>query len=141
MARRDAYLEHLASVPLFAALSKKELTKVARLTTELHLKAGTEVVREGEPGREAFIIVSGTAAVKRNGRRIATLGPGDAFGELALLDHGPRTATVVADTDLEVLVLNAGEFAGLLDEVPAVARKLLRTLATRVRELDRKLYG
>jgi CRP-like cAMP-binding protein len=79
--------------------------------------------------------------VKRNGRKVGTLGPGDAIGELSLLDHGPRTATVTADTPMTLLVLSAREFAGVLDEVPGLAQKLLAQLARRVRELDRQIYG
>jgi CRP-like cAMP-binding protein len=79
--------------------------------------------------------------VKRNGRKVAMLGPGDAFGELALLDHGPRTATVTAATPLKVLVIGAREFAGILDEVPPIAHKLLKSLAGRIRELDVKTFG
>jgi CRP/FNR family cyclic AMP-dependent transcriptional regulator len=87
------------------------------------------------------VIVDGTATVRRNGRKVGTLGPGDAIGELALLDHGPRTATVTATTPLKVLVIGAREFAGVIDEVPPIAHKLLKALAALVRELDTKLYG
>ncbi len=93
---------------------------------------------KGSIGREAFIIVDGTAEVRRNDKKVATLGPGDCFGELALLDHGPRTATVVATTDLKVLVLGAREFAGILDEVPPIAHKLLKSLAARIRDARRQ---
>ena len=97
--------------------------------------------QEGDQGREAFVIIDGTATVKRNGRKVGTLGPGQSLGELSLLDHGPRTATVTADTDITVLVLSAREFAGVLEEVPSLAQKLLAQLAGRVRELDRQIYG
>ena len=99
------------------------------------------LVDQGDAGREAFVIIEGTATVKRNGRKVGTLGPGDAIGELALLDHGPRTATVTADTDMTVLVLSAREFSGVIEEVPGLAHKLLVELAARVRELDRQIYG
>ncbi len=141
MARRDDYLDHLASVPLFSACSKRELQKIARAGDETTVKAGTTLMTQGEAGRECFIIISGRASVKRANRKVAALGPGDAVGELSLLDHGPRTATVVADDDLEVYVLGSRQFAGVLDDVPSLARKLMAALAARVRELDSKMFG
>lgn len=136
--RRDEALRHLENVPLFSALSKKDLQQVAKLSTELAVKAGTELVDQGRAGTEFFLIMSGTATVKRNGRKIATLGPGQFFGELALLDRGPRSASVVAEGDMDVLVVSAREFGGMLDEVPGVATKLLAGLAARLREADTK---
>jgi CRP-like cAMP-binding protein len=138
---RTSHLDHLASVPLFSACSKKELEAVRRASDELTLPAGRVLCEQGKVGREAFIIVGGTAEVRRNDRKVATLGPGDYVGELALLDHGPRTATVTAQTELDVLVLGAREFAALVDQVPAIAHKLLKALASRVRELDTKTFG
>jgi CRP-like cAMP-binding protein len=84
------------------------------------------------------VIVDGTAKVTRQGRKVATLGPGAAFGELALLDRAPRNASVVAETPMELVVLGQREFAGILDEVPGFARKLLAGLAHRLREADAK---
>ncbi|MGH9186198.1 MAG: cyclic nucleotide-binding domain-containing protein [Acidimicrobiales bacterium] len=141
MAGRDAYLDHLATVPLFRACSKKELQRIARASDEINVEAGRLLTEQGTAGRECFVIVEGTATVRRNGRKVATLGPGDYVGELALLDHGPRTATVVADTPMKVLVLGPREFTGVLDEVPGLHRKLLAGLAGRVRELDAKAFG
>ena len=138
---RQSHLDHLASVPLFSACSKKELQAVARASDEVDLPAGKVLCEQGTIGREAFIIVTGTAEVRRNGRKVADVGPGSCFGELALLDHGPRTATVTATSDVTVLVLAAREFAALLDQVPPIAHKLLRSLAERVRTLDARAYG
>lgn len=115
---REEYLNHLASVPLFSGCTTKELRDIAKATVELTLDQGKEFVTQGDVGREAFIIVDGTAEVTRSGQTIGQLGPGDCVGELALLDHGPRTATVTATTPLTVLVLGPREFSGLLDEVP-----------------------
>ena len=129
MAIRQAYLDHLARVPLFATCSTKDLQKIAKASDEIAVKAGTTLVDQGQQGREAFIVVDGTAAVKRNGRKITTLGPGAVIGELSLLDRGPRTATVTADTDMTVLVIDQRNFAGVIDQVPALAHKLLATLA------------
>jgi CRP-like cAMP-binding protein len=138
---RDAYLDHLSTVPLFSALSKKDLQKIARASDEIALASGRAVVQEGTTGHEAFVILEGKATVERKGLKVAELGPGDYFGELALLDGGPRTATVIATTPMTVLVLGQREFSGVLDEVPGLSHKLLATLARRVRELDEKAYG
>jgi CRP-like cAMP-binding protein len=138
---KSAYLEHLSQVPLFRSLSRRDLQRVARAADELRVEAGRVLTEQGQVGRECFVILDGTAAVRRNGRKVATLGPGDAAGELSLLDHGPRTATVVAEGPMTVLVIGARELSGLLDEVPAVAKKLLVALAARVRELDAKAFG
>lgn len=138
---RKSHLDHLAAVPLFSACSKKELQEVARHSDQVDLPAGRTLCEQDSIGREAFVILEGSADVRRNNRKVATLGPGDCVGELALLDHGPRTATVTAATDVSVLVLGAREFSGLIDEVPAIAHKILKSLAGRVRELDVKTYG
>ena len=87
------------------------------------------------------MVVEGEAVVKRNNRVVSSLGPGDAIGELALLDHGPRTATVEAATPMTVLVLSAREFSGVLDDVPGLSHKLMGALAARVRDLDKQIYG
>ena len=136
MPSRDAYLDHLAEVPLFSAASKQDLAKIARASDEVDVKAGRILVEEGRTGHEVFLILDGTATVKRKNRKVATLGPGQYFGELALLDKGPRTATVQADTDMKVLVLGQREFLGVLDEVPGLAYKILRMMAHRLREAD-----
>ncbi len=141
MAIRQAYLDHLARVPLFATCSTKDLQKIAKASDEIAVKAGTTLVDQGQQGREAFIVVDGTASVKRNGRKITTVGAGAVIGELSLLDRGPRTATVTADTDMTVLVIDQRNFAGVIDQVPALAHKLLATLAGRIRDLDRANYG
>ena len=138
---REQYLDHLASVPLFTGFTTNELRDVAKATVELTLDQGKEFVTQGEVGREAFIIVEGTADVLRGGSKIAQLGPGAVVGELALLDHGPRTASVVAATPITVLVLGPREFSGLIDEVPTLTHKILAYLASKVRELDSQHFG
>jgi CRP-like cAMP-binding protein len=138
---RQQYLDHLAAVPLFSACSKKELQAIARASVEVDIPEGRMFVEQGQTGREAFIVLDGKAEVTRNGRKVATFGPGDYVGELALLDRGPRTASVTATTPMKVLVIGPREFSGLLDEVPTITHKLLASLATRVRELDKANYG
>lgn len=141
MASRNSYLDHLASVPLFAACSQKELQKIAKAVDESHVDAGRVLIEQGDTGQECFIVLDGTAAVKRNNRTFTKAGPGDCIGELALLDRGPRTATVVAETPMDLLVIGPRQFSGVLDEVPSLARKLMATLASRIRDLDSKTYG
>jgi CRP/FNR family transcriptional regulator, cyclic AMP receptor protein len=141
MASRSAYLEHLASVPLFSSLSRRDLQKIARASDEVEAKAGRVLVDQGRTGHEFFLIIDGKATVRRNGRKLTELGPGEYFGELALLDRGPRSATVSADTDMTLLVLGQREFAGVLDEVPGMAHKMLATMAQRLREADTRAIG
>ena len=126
----------LAEVPLFSACSRKELQIVARQTERLHAEPGRVLVREGAAGAEFFVIISGTAVVSRHGQAVATLGPGDYFGDLALLERAPRNATVTARTAMELAVLGQREFAAMIDEVPGFAHKLLSGLAHRLREYD-----
>jgi len=136
MARHDAFIDHLQQVPLFAACSRKDLQLVARRAEDVRVAAGKTLVSEGETGHEFFVILQGTAKVSRQGRKIASIGPGAAFGELALLEKAPRNATIIAETDMELVVLGQREFAGLIDEVPGFARKLLAGMAKRLREAD-----
>lgn len=138
MARKDEKLEHLSKVRLFAALPKKDLTLLGRASDEVRVPAGKVLVEQGKPGFEFYLILDGKASVHRSGRRVASLGPGEYFGELAVLDRRPRNATIKADTDMELLVLGQREFSGLLDEVPGLAHKLLQTMAGRLWEADQK---
>lgn len=138
---RAQITQHLSQIPMFAACSKKELAAIARTTTEVHLEDGHVLTTQDEPSREAFVIASGNVVVRRNNRKVAELGPGQMIGEMGLLDRGPRTATVVADGPVDALVLTPQEFSSLLAEVPSIGTKLLKSLATRVRDLDAKVYG
>jgi len=128
----------LSDIWLFSTVSSRDLKTIRRATEEVTVPAGRVLVEEGTIGREFFIIVDGKASVRRNGRKIATLGPGQYFGELALLDRRPRSATVVAETEMQLLVLGQRQFNGVLDAVPALSRKLLAAMAARVRESDTK---
>ena len=141
MASKKSYLESLGKVSLFSSCSNKDLEKIAKAGDEVVVSAGTMVVDQGQTGREAFVLLKGSATVRRNGKKVATLGPGAVIGELSLLDHGPRTATVTADTDCTMLVISQRQFLGVIDAIPALAHKLLATLAGRIRELDRQYYG
>jgi len=123
----------LANVPLFSDCSQRDLQTVARVVREIRHRAGTVIAREGEPGVGLFILLEGTAEVSIGGRKKATLGPGEFFGEIALLDGGPRTATVTAKTDVNLLGLTEWVFRGLMSEHPTIALKTLQQMAGRLR--------
>jgi len=129
---RDAWLDHLAQVPLFAECDKKQLQHVASATIEVTVEPGKVLTREGEAGHECFVIVAGTATVTRKGETLADLGAGAVVGELAPLTGGPRTATVTATSAMELLVIGQRELNGMLDEVPGLAVAILRSLAARL---------
>lgn len=141
MANKKAYIESLRNVALFAGCTMKELDRIARSGDEVMMAAGTLLADQGQTGREAFVVLDGSVTVKRNGRKVATLGPGAIVGELSLLDHGPRTATVTCDTNCSLFVIAQRQFLGVLDDVPTLGHKLLSSLAGRIRELDRQYYG
>jgi CRP-like cAMP-binding protein len=129
-------LELLDRIGMFSACTKRELAQVAALMVPAELAAGTVLTRQGAAGGLAFVIASGQAEVTRGGKRLATLGPGDVVGELSLIDGLPRSATVKALTDLEVLEIDGRDLNKLLKKVPSVLRKLLESLAARLREID-----
>lgn len=135
---RDRSIDQLRQVSIFAELSDRELKKVLRLVTPVDVRQGKVLTREGEPGREFMIIVAGEAEVRRDDQTIATLGPGDFFGELAVLAGVPRTATVVAITDMTVEALNRREFSTLLDDNPRLAKKILLGAVRRLHALDQQ---
>jgi CRP/FNR family transcriptional regulator, cyclic AMP receptor protein len=126
----------LARVGLLEGLSRAELDAFARAAKTERVPAGQVLCDEGAPGHEFFLIGEGRAVVEQKGRRVTELGPGDSFGELALLDRGPRSATVRAETDMALFVVDELDFSALLDEVPALARKLLANLAARLRRAE-----
>lgn len=136
--KKGAYQDRLAKVSLFSSLSKRDLQRIASHATSHHAFAGEELTREGRPGYEFFVIGEGRAVVRRKGRKVASLKKGDFFGELALLDRVPRNATVVAETDMELWVLDGREFGAVLREVPEIAVKILAVLARRLSAADAK---
>jgi CRP/FNR family transcriptional regulator, cyclic AMP receptor protein len=133
---QDSKIKALKSAPLFDGLSRKELVELARRTEDIEIPAGKVLCKEGDTGREFFVIVDGEATVTRKGKRITGRGPGDFFGEIALLEDTPRMATVTAKSPLRVLVLTGPDFRHLLDQTPNVERKVLRALARRLVELS-----
>jgi CRP/FNR family transcriptional regulator, cyclic AMP receptor protein len=133
---KNAKLELLARVPLFSACTKGDLGRVASLVDEIDAPKGKVLTRQGEPGWECFVIAEGEAKASVRGRRSTVLGPGSFFGEMALLDGGPRSATVTAETDMHLLVLTSRGFSTLIEEVPVVAQRIMRGLAERLREAE-----
>ena len=122
----------IRKVPLFSRLSKSELRDLAMLADEIDLRDGKEMTRQGAAGREFFVLLEGTADVRKNGRKINTLGPGDFFGEIALVSREPRTATVTATSPVRTLVITDRSFRRLLDESPQVKTKVMEAMATRL---------
>lgn len=139
MARRDAYIEHLARVPLFSASGRDELRKLSRATTDIPVEEGQVLVNEGERGMEFFVIVSGRAKVSRRGRKVGEIGAGDFFGELALLIDAERNATVTALTPMEAIVLSRREFEAALADTPRMTRKIMAGMAARLAEFDSRV--
>jgi CRP/FNR family transcriptional regulator, cyclic AMP receptor protein len=129
-----ASAEILRKVPLFAELGDRELERLAQHFRERTFPEGSAVTTEGGPGVGFFIIADGNATVSVGGEERATLGPGDFFGEIALVDEGTRSATIIAATDLRCYGLTAWEFRPFVEEHPQVAWPLLKTLARRLRE-------
>jgi CRP-like cAMP-binding protein len=127
----------LSGVALFRPCTRSELTRIASLAEEIEAPEGKTLTREGESGWEFFVVAEGRATARRGGRKVAEIGPGSFFGEMSLLDEGPRSATVTADTDMHLLVLSSRSFSSLIDEVPAVARRILRGMAERLRATER----
>jgi CRP/FNR family transcriptional regulator, cyclic AMP receptor protein len=137
--RRDERIDLLSKVWLFSNCSMKELDRIAGLTTPMNVAPGKVLAREGEGGSEFFVVVEGTAVAKINDELVGTLSPGSFFGELALLDRGPRTATVTASTAMTVLVLSRPEFHELIvDAIPSVTRKMISVLGARLRQADQR---
>lgn len=132
----DERVQLLKRVGLFAGCTRAELRHIAALTSPAAVKQGTILARQGQPGREFFVVVAGSAVATRNDRELTRYGPGSFFGELALLDGGERTATVYAATDMTVLVLNRSEFNSLQLAAPSVAFKMLVELGSRLRRAD-----
>jgi CRP/FNR family transcriptional regulator, cyclic AMP receptor protein len=125
-------IDLIRKVPLFARCSRAELKEIALLADEIDLHEGKEMTREGAPGREFFVLLEGTADVKKNRRRVNRLGPGDFFGEIALVSHEPRTATVIATSPVRALVITDRSFRRLLDDAPQVQTKVMEAMAERL---------
>ncbi|MEA2518286.1 MAG: family transcriptional regulator, cyclic receptor protein [Chloroflexota bacterium] len=132
----DAKLELLKRVPLLAGLGRREIEEVGRLAEEIDVPSGQVLMREGDTGREFFVLVDGAVGIDRGGTTIRTMKDGDFFGEIALLAEGPRTATATATAASKLLVLGHREFHSLMDRFPAIRTSVLEALAARIRNLE-----
>ena len=125
----------LSKVPIFVGCGSRELGEIGRLADEVTVRSGKVLAKEGAPGHEFFVILEGSVDISRGGKKLATLGPGDFFGELAMLGRVPRTATATAATPARLLVVGHREFTSLLASQPAIRDKVLRAVAHRIAEL------
>ncbi len=135
----DKAIDLISSVPLFSECSKKELRAIASAAKEVTHKQGDVLAREGDKGIGFFVIAEGTARVNVGKSSRARLGPGDFFGEISLLDEGPRSATVTAETPMTLYGLTAWSFRQLVAQNPSIAQKLLRVMADRLRRTSKDL--
>jgi CRP/FNR family cyclic AMP-dependent transcriptional regulator len=135
MARRvpKQIIDMLRAVPLFSECTAQELRDIANIGSHVQVPDGKVLTEQGKPGLEFFLLQEGKARCLIDGTEVAEFGPGDFFGEMALLEHGPRHATVITDGPANVLVLDGREFDTLLEEAPSIARKMLTVLAQRER--------
>ena len=136
MLRKNRKLELIKSVPLFSGCSKKELERVAAIADEIDFPAGRQLIRQGAPGREFFILIEGAVEVTRDGKRISAMQPGDFFGEVALITKAPRTATVTTATPVDALVINAWDFEQLIVADSVIALKVMRAVVERLPDED-----
>lgn len=123
----------LAGVTFFEGFSSDELARVAALSSEVEAKSGAMLTDQGDTGLDCFVIVDGEASVYVGGMHIASLGPGSMLGEMALVDHRPRNATVLADSDMRLLRFDAKHFRQLLDEMPKASERVMNLLTSRLR--------
>lgn len=133
---RDEKIELMRSVPLFRGLTDTELERVSALADIVELPKDRVILTQGQNGWEMFVLVTGSARVERDGQSLGERGPGEVLGEIALLDGGPRTATVTLSKASRLLVLARREFQTLLDEFPEIRLRILETVAGRLRSLD-----
>jgi CRP/FNR family transcriptional regulator, cyclic AMP receptor protein len=129
---KNAKIDLIKQAPLFGNCSKAELAEIAMIADELDLPEGRPLIRQGDRGREFFVLLEGEAAVSRDGETMATMRSGDFFGEIALVSDAPRTATVISTTPVRVLVVTDRAFRSLLEHSPGIQLKVLRALAERL---------
>jgi CRP-like cAMP-binding protein len=131
----DTKIQALGRAPLFEHLSKKELQELATVADDMEVEAGRVLVREGDTGREFFVLMDGEVSVERGGKDLGNLGAGDFIGEIAILEEIPRTATVTAASHLRFFVLTAQAFRSVVESYPDVGAKVMRALARRLYDL------
>jgi CRP-like cAMP-binding protein len=130
--RKDAKVELIKGVPLFSECSRRELEQIASIADEIDLPQARELTHEGGPGREFFVLIEGDASVRQGDQEVNRLGPGDFFGEIALVDDRPRTASVIAETPVRALVITGRSFRTLLERSPEIESKVMSARAARL---------
>lgn len=133
----DRKVQLLSKVPLFTECSQRELSKIASLADEIEVDKGTVLTKEGLPGRECFVVSEGKAKATLRGKKLASYGTGDVFGEMSLLDNEPRSATITAESDMVLFVVDSRSFWGLCEEAPSVTRKIMKAIAQRLRRVEK----
>jgi CRP/FNR family cyclic AMP-dependent transcriptional regulator len=133
---QDTKIDRIQEIPLFEGCTKRQLRAVARIADVLEVPAETVLTRAGDPGEAFFLILDGRVRIEVSARKRLRMGPGEFFGEMSLLDGGPRTATVAADTDVRVLMIPRRDFSLLLSKVPDLTRHLLVVLTRRLRQAE-----
>ncbi len=128
----NSKIDLIKGVPLFSAASKQELAEIASIADEIDLPEGKVLIKEGDSGREFFVLVDGTAEVERGGKKVALIGPGDFFGEIALISKTPRNATITTTSAVRALVITDRAFRTLLDHAPQIQIAVLTALAERL---------
>ena len=141
MFRSNTKEAHFAAVPLFSALDKKQMSALMRHVDEQEVPAGKVIIKQGSTAFEACVLLQGTVTIERDGQLLETAGPGASFGELAMLDKRPRSATVKAETDVILGVIGPRDFDAALEEVPGLAKALLVSMARRLRSMDERLVS
>jgi CRP-like cAMP-binding protein len=135
-ARQEDKIERLKELPIFEGCNQRQLRSVAKIARVFDVAAGTVLARAGEPGNEFFLIIDGSVRVEVSSEAHVLLHPGGFFGEMSILDGGPRSATVIADSPVRLLVISRRQFSMLLEDVPGLTQTLLATLSRRVREAE-----
>jgi CRP-like cAMP-binding protein len=135
----DRKVQMLGKVPLFSECNQKELSRIASLADEIEVDKGTTLTKEGMPGRECFVVSEGSAKATLRGKKLASYAPGDVFGEMSLLDNEPRSATITADSDMVLFVVDARSFWGLCEQAPSVTRKIMKSISQRLRRVEKAL--
>jgi CRP/FNR family cyclic AMP-dependent transcriptional regulator len=134
--RRSQKVELLKKVPLFSNLSKRHLNQIAKHADQLKMRKGRVLAKQGSTGREFVFIVDGKAQVKKDGKVIRQISAGDFFGEISMIDGEPRTATVIAETDGTLLLVNSRSFDHLLDAIPGLQKKIMVALCKYIRRAE-----
>jgi CRP/FNR family cyclic AMP-dependent transcriptional regulator len=135
--RRSQKIDLLKKVPLFSNLSKRHLNEIGKHADQVSIKAGNVLAQQGRTGREFVFIVDGKAQVKKDGKVIRQISAGDFFGEISLIDGEPQTATVIAETDMTILLVNSRSFDHLLNTVPGLQKKIMVSLCKYLRRAEK----